>query len=439
MVLVNLVYMNDSPTLYPQISMGLGNISACLKSKGHDVVLFDTYYDPDDFIVKKIKKYKPRLIGISTTEIHSKHAFEIAQKIKDVINIPIIFGGVFPTICPDECLNNKNVDMVLVGEGEHALNDLLSYNFAGRVCGVWRKNNGSIERNGTAIVPQVENLPWVDYSIFRKNSITPVGNFGDGPKSRFFIWTGRGCAYDCSYCCNSLLKKVLGNKIRYREINDVIEEMKILANNYNFDEFFFTDENFLYDYERVREFCNDYVESGINKPFGFLSRPDMINHSNENIIRLLQKSRCIRIHMGIETGNEHLRMKYLNRNISDDEIIEAFKLCKKYKIKTGSFNIIGFPFETMEDIQKTYDLNVKCEADYVCFSLFYPFKGTVLRDFCEKEDYLLSKSKEIKSYFDGTIIKCDYISQKNIVKLIEYLQKNYPKTIKLKDYSFYLG
>lgn len=63
----------------------------------------------------------------------------------------------------------------------------------------------------------------------------------------------------------------------------------------------------------------------------------------------------------------------------------------------------------------------------------------MLRDFCEKEDYLLSKSKEIKSYFDGTIIKCDYISQKNIVKLIEYLQKNYPKTIKLKDYSFYLG
>ncbi|MCL4310027.1 MAG: radical SAM protein [Actinomycetota bacterium] len=427
-----LIYLNDGPASYAQISIGIGSISAYLRSKGHQVFVFDTYYDSDASIIEKICCLQPKMIGISTTEIHSYHAFTLSETLKDSINVPIIFGGIFPSLFPRYCLNRIGVDLVCVGDGEFLLNQLLNETPYDQIHGLWTKeDNLGVDRQ-IAQVDCLDNLPWLDYTVFRYNSIISVNDFGDGYKRRLFISSSRGCNYSCSFCCNREIRKKLKQKMRYRRINDVIDEMLFLKHKFSFDEFFFTDENFIFNEHRAREFCAQYIERRVNKHFGFLARPDTVCGLSDALINDLKLAGCSRIHMGVETGDEEIRKNLLNKHVSDKEILNAFERCRKVDIKTASFNIIGFPTETIEDIQRTYDFNIEIKADYAFFSLLYPLKGTKLYRKYRREDYI-DTSQIVDNYFHGSIIRHPTINRETLPKIRSHLQSNFPQSINLMD------
>lgn len=118
---------------------------------------------------------------------------------------------------------------------------------------------------------------------------------------------------------------------------------------------------------------------------------------------------------GVESGSEKIRREILRRPISDEMIISAFENAKRVGIKTFSYNMIGIPYETTEDIKKTIELNKKINPDEVQCTYFYPFPGTDLFYLCEENGWILDR--KIKDYNAESIVKYDNISADELKKL----------------------
>jgi len=396
------VYPNivESPK---DISNGIATLSAVLKNKGHETSLIDTTFKlSDEEILTKAKSFNPDLIAITTAANDFEYASGIANLLKKNLKVPLIAGGFHPTIAPEEAISKKSFDMICIGEGEQALLELVT-NLENKkpitkIKNLWFKKNGKIIKNPVRpLIQNIDSIPLPDREIFDYHKYLEW-NHGTAT----FLST-RGCPFNCSYCINHFLMKLYARRgyVRFRSINSLFKEIKQVLKIYkdkvrNIE---FYDDTFTLDEERVREFCKRYpIEIGI--PFNINVR---VNAANPKLFRLLKDAGCVRVSIGIESGDEYIRNKILKRNMSDQQIINTFKAAKKAGLKTYSFNMIGIPFETKKSIEKTINLNRKCKPDYIGVSIFNAFKGTEIYSVCQKNNWL--RKEYAKSYFRESNVK----------------------------------
>lgn len=401
MTFVGLVYLNNSKTIH----MGLAYISAVLKQHGHRVVLFDTAFVSDYEILNAVISDSLDVLMFSVHSIEYHHAVYLSSLIKKVKpGIIVLFGGWHILVDPEDVISNDSVDMICLGEGEYAALDVADNPSRTDIPNIWCKKDGLIIKNDVRPLGNIDDLPYPDRDIFHRECLQDNNGL-------FHFSTMRGCPYSCNFCCNYKIVDLYKNNgckyIRFRSIKNVIQEMLMVKKKYHPKEFFFTDEMFLTDHKRVKEFCKAYQENNIGVPFGFMAR---VEHINEELLKILKDVGCKRIHFGIESGNEELRKKYLNRKMNNEQIINAFDLCKKHGILTASFNMIGLPFETKQTINDTFNLNQRCNPTAFQITILYPFIGTKIRDIY-KENNLLNLSKEKKNKNNNYY--CSYITKNN--------------------------
>lgn len=407
MASVGLIYLNKNKTIH----MGLAHISAVLKQNGHKVAMFDTVFMSDKEISEKIENSDIQIAMFSVNSMEYVHAVNLSNRIKKCKpDVYTLFGGWHILIDPDDVIKNDSVDMICLGEGEYAALDVADnvekLDSITDIPNIWFKRDDKIIKNQVRELADLDELPYPDRDVFPMEYLADNG--------LFLFSTTRGCPYRCSYCCNykmvDLYKEVGCRYLRHRNIQSCIDEMLYLKGRYDIQEFFFIDEMFLTNQKRVKDFCEAYVKNDIGISFGFMARVEYIN---EEIMKILKDAGCSRIHFGIESGNEEIRKKYLNRQMTNEQIINAFQLCKKYGVRTVSFNMIGHPFETKETIKDTFDLNRKCEPSGFQMSIMYPFVGTKIRDIF-KESGLFDSSKELEdkkhTYHESYITKNNNVS-----------------------------
>ena len=213
----------------------------------------------------------------------------------------------------------------------------------------------------------------------------------------------RGCPFPCTYCINRKQQEIYkgsGKFVRYKSVDKLLQELKMLATNYRIKEILFNDDTFTLDTKRIDEFCEKYPSKVGKIPFTINGR---INTITRDMLFKLAKAGCYRINMGVECGNDYIRNKILERNMTDKEIIDTFAWCKEAGIETYSFNIIGIPYETKENIQETIELNRKINPTFVGCSIFTALPGTPLYELCKKEGWL--RDEYGTSYFqDSNVI-----------------------------------
>ena len=453
---VLLVYPNDR--MDGLISVGISVLSAHLKNAGHKVELYDTtFYDTgkatgDSFreqmgqvipvdlskygvsrekinlndlqkdFRRKVLEYKPGLIGFSVLEITYDQGLELAKAIED-LNIPVIFGGIYPTFAPRIVLKEKCINMICEGEGEEMIvelaNKIEKKEDIKDILNLTVKENGKIFRSGLEC--KLEDLPTGDniygeniglrrpQTNMSKTLLAPDYTIYDD--KRFWKKMGgkavrsvamelsRGCPYTCTFCCvpmqqhqhKSAREKYsdhVGIKKEARVANDpyhrekpipkFIEEVKKAQEKYSLDFIYFTDESFLsMRNERFEEFINAYEK--IKVPFFIESRVETIK---PGYAKALEKVGCTGVAMGVESGSIELRKTLLKRRMPDEIIVNAFKEFEKTSIRISANNIIGFPTESREDIMKTIELNRKINPDSVVVNAFRPYSGTELRKIC---------------------------------------------------------
>lgn len=364
-------------TMYP--SMGLAAIGAIAEQEGHSVKIIDCEaagYNYDQ-VEEKIREYKPDLIGMQTFCNTVNRALEIARRVKENIdlNIKIVLGGVQATLFPEEYASNKYVDFVVVGEGEiifKNLLDVLENNGAdfSQVAGlVWKKDGQVISNLPEKLITDLDSLPIPARHLFDWSLYYPSAQLR-GNKV-FHIITSRGCPYRCGFCsCH----KTFGHSYRFMSADRIIEEIKYLKKEHGADSLHFYDDTLTVNKERIAELCDKMIAEKINLPWACFTR---VNCVTEELLQKMSDAGCYQIFYGVEAASDRL-LQVMTKDISVQQIRNAFKWTKKAGVEALASFIIGLPTESVEDAKETLKFAIELDADFAHWEIYTPHPGTNL-------------------------------------------------------------
>ncbi len=388
----------------PFVSLGLMYISAELKRRGHETDLIVSSVTND--IISEIA-YAPDLIAIScTTGIHT-WSLELADKIKKHVDTKIILGGSHPTFFP-KVIEHPSVDMICVGDGEHAFGDLMDNMDRTDVPSLIIKKNGETYENQVAnLVQDMDSFAFPDRELYGRYKF--IVN-----QENLRIITMRGCPYACSFCFHHSIRKIYKDKgkyVRRRSIPNVIAEIQECVSKYNYKRVDFQDDTFTLDVNTwLKEFLVEYKKH-VNLSFTCTVRP---NGLDDELVMLMKKAGCHSVKMGFETADNAINNAILKRGVTNKMLADAMKLFKKHKIKVETFNLIGIPGESIEQALNTMKFNAKLGVDFARVALVQPYPKTDLEAYAKEQGYL-DKDYDVddyeNSYFIATPVKLKNESQ----------------------------
>jgi radical SAM superfamily enzyme YgiQ (UPF0313 family) len=369
-----------------QIHPGLCSIGAYSKMKGYkNIHLIDLRkLSSWEHFRHEIKKIKLDVAGVTMMSSDFNNATKAINIIKEEnFRTVVVAGGVHPTVAPDEVAFNKNVDHVVVGEGEITFVDILDS---------LRKNEG-MNKILTGIPAVLDNLPFEDRELFDYKVTTSfASNFpGIFEAPSVTIIASRGCPYKCTFCAPHA-KTMFGPRVRYRSVDNVIEELKILRQKYHFKSIFFWDYSITLNKDWMYEFAEKYKANGFEALISANARADAICR-NKNAIKELSKVGFKMLHIGYESGSQRM-LDFLEKGITVEESLKATEICKENGIIVRGLFMLGLPTETKDDIQKTMDFIKRARPQIYSFSYFTPVPGSSLYDYCKEKDLSLIKNHD---------------------------------------------
>lgn len=347
-----------------------------------------------ELVMQVMDKLKPDLVTFSLTSFFVNEAKELTQLIKAKYNVPVLWGGIHPSLNPDKCL--KYADMVCIGEGEGPLPELAESIRKGEnrtdIESIWFKKDGEIIKNGNrALVDDFDSLPAPDFS--NKNMYFIVDNklheeFNPSPyyKYEYNVLTCRGCPFMCTYCSSHKTSKFgTGKRLRKRSVENVMKELRTaLADFPKIRKIYFWDDVFPYDKVWLKEFAKHYIEE-IGIPFFCYIHPTLIDDER---VAMLKDMGVEDVAMGFQHGSVRIRKGYFERHESDEAIIKAAKLFQKYKIDIH-YDMISSPFETEQDNIENVDLLLKMPKPFTLYMhtlTFFP--GYKITERALKENFI---------------------------------------------------
>ncbi|MEI6127643.1 MAG: radical SAM protein, partial [Pseudomonadota bacterium] len=374
-------------------NIGVMSIAGVLKAGGHDVDLILLDEHPSNYI-DLIKNYNPNLIGFSFMTGNRMWAFKTAQMLKEQLGKPVIFGGVHPTLFPED-IDFTYVDYLCVGEGEYPVLELMNAlergSDASAIKNLWiKKDGGAVIKNEVRdLIQDLDTLPMPYREIYYKYAF-----IRDLPIKRFI--TGIGCPYQCTFCHNPMhirMFKGHGKFLRKKSVQRVIGEIRQVKDAYVLKRVHFSDDLFVLDKKWVKEFLAAY-RAEIAVPFSCNVRVDRVD---EEMIRDMHESKCCGVSFGIESGSDRIRNGILKKNLKEDDIVRNAGIFKKYGIKMKITNLLGLPEETLEEAFQTIDINQRIRSDYIGATVLVPYPKTGIVDYAIRKG-LLPPDFSIKTF-----------------------------------------
>lgn len=347
---------------------------------------------------KKIDEFQPDLIAITALSQEYEFLMSFFPKIRVPSETKVVLGGIHATLARDEVIKTKLFDIVAFGEAEETFDLILSRiedhkSFQG-IDGtyLYKKETGEVIKHPKRNLLPSEELWKVkhDFSLF--NDAYFIRPFDGKQIRRYDVETARGCPYNCAYCGNSALKefnKGLGRYVKTRPIISSIEHMKKMKKEYGIDIFQFMDECFLaHPVSWLVEFMDVY-KAEVNKPYIFQTRGETI--SEEKIDLLLSYVIPFQVSIGVESGADHILNDLCDRMCTRNQILEAFEIMNKRKIRTNAFFMIGFPFEKREDVFRTVELCREIKPSVASVAIFQPLPGQKITKQCIEKGFITGK------------------------------------------------
>ncbi|MGD0817561.1 MAG: radical SAM protein [Methanomassiliicoccales archaeon] len=400
------------------VMRGAGHVIASVIKDGHEIKFFDTYDQDVSKIGKWIAGNPCDLVLMSVMTLNVPMAKNLAKRIKQNKNVPIMVGGVHPTITGGQLLEEcPDIDYLCVGEGESMIIEFIGKLGKGGIEDVMNlayRKDGKVVVNPLRAPEDLSKLAPFPWQLYSKNRLA----YGD----MTYVYATRGCPYACTYCCNSKYLNLYGKEyLRKRPVESVISELVDLKEKYHQKHFYFGDEMILFDKEYAMELFHN-VKEKVGVPFGFMAR---VEHLSEDVVKVASETGCVYVAIGVECGDESFRKKSLKRNMSNKTILDAVNLLKKFNIYVATFNMIGYPFANDDELTRsTIELNKELKPDSVQVTILYPFPGTELYDKCLKENLFdPQKLKMYSDYYEESVLK-DVSLKKRCAEIRDMLNKD---------------
>jgi anaerobic magnesium-protoporphyrin IX monomethyl ester cyclase len=357
--------------------------------------------DKNHIIWKKltdvVRQSSPMAVGIAYYTPLKCVVERIAGLIKEIDrDIKIIAGSFHPTFCPDEVMQNPDIDFIVGGEGEIPLLRLVKELKKDSpkwetVPGIhYRDRDGQVRNNPDgAPINNLDELPLpardlvlnCDYDRYRLHSIS----------------TARGCPYTCSFCAD---RSFWGGRVRRRSVENVIEELRTLKDTYKIKYVDIVDGTFTYDRKYLQAFCNGVIDQKLNIEWRCTARYDNLD---EELLQLMKKANCSGMYLGLESGSNRV-LKSIDKRETVEEIIEVSKKINDSGILSATSVLLGLPDEGKEDIEATLKLMKKLKTDIFDVNSYIPLPGTPLYDSMSEEekkniDWRKVGMKSFENYF----------------------------------------
>lgn len=336
----------------PQVPLQLLYLASALSQAGYKVRIFDMRLD--DY--RACKMGDPLFVGL-TCMSGQQIGFGIgfAEKIRsECPQVPIVWGGVHPTLLPEQTTASKYVDVVVRGEGEIAIvdlaNALLCEKALDNVKGITYKKEGKIVSNAEADVADLDRIP-----VELPYDLLELERYPTLQAGRFHVQTSRGCPHRCGFCYNSIFNK---RAWRGKTARRVLDEIEFILKEFPFVKIIDpVDDNFFVDQKRVEDICNGMINRGLKVAWRANCRFDYLCEYDADFLKLLERSGCMELDFGGESGSERLQ-KYVCKDVTADQMIKSVENLSKYAPKIEPFIswLSGLPTETYEDMKKTFDL-----------------------------------------------------------------------------------
>ena len=356
------------------------HLAAHLRQHGHKATILDMVVEESsDDVDRYLRANNVGIVGIGCMTCELPDALAEARRLKENHpGIKIVFGGAHPSADPEECLRSGVVDYVVVGEGELPLAALLDALENGRhpqgIPGLWSVENGAVRGNSSAPIPNVEELPMPAYDQLDLNKYFQLDSPWHFPKSKKAVQyvSSRGCPYHCSYC-----HTIHGKKYRGMSAAKVVDEIERLVIAHGVGELMIVDDIFNFDLERAKDICRGIVDRGLRVHLQF---PNGVrgDRFDEELVALMKQAGTHYMAIAIETTSEKYQ-NLIRKHLKLEKALQTIQWARKYDIEVCGFFMIGFPGETLQEIEQTLDFAVSAPLDTIFISLVSPFKGTVLR------------------------------------------------------------
>ena len=399
-------------------AVGTKILSSVLKKQGHEVQMIllmvksssDEYNDNElDELADLVKDAD--IIGISLMSISLHRAVQVTLRLKKDFSIPILWGGIHPTMFPEESL--QYADMICKGEGEQALPELINKMESGQeyfdTKGMWFKRGEEIiENEMLPLIQDLDSVPFFDYD-YDTHFVLHEGHLcrmdldllDKYSRGYYRSYATRGCPFGCTYCYNAAINSMYpGQKVlRKRSVDNIINEFSeikerfpIITRFHLFDDCF----TMLPD-ETIREFCTKYKKT-IGMP---LNVPGMSPSTlNREKMAMLIDAGTVNVRMGIQTGSESTKQLY-KRKFSNEHLLEVAKMINEHKdkIELPVYDlIVDNPYETDEDVIDTLMFMSKLPVPfYINLHSLFLFPGTPLYETVKQDGRLDEFARDFRS------------------------------------------
>jgi anaerobic magnesium-protoporphyrin IX monomethyl ester cyclase len=370
----------EKEKLFPPLSIAY--LSSQLKERSVPVSVHDgTFHSPEE-VIRNVAQEEPAIVSIYLMITLVRNGSYLLDSLKKLLpGTLFITGGPLPTLYPERFAGT--FDVVFRGEGDLTV---------ARFCDEYRNAGctpadlssldlssypGIYRHRGDRMIsaPQVhhpvaviEALPLPDRSSFDHIRYQEFWERTAGCRMTTIMVT-RGCPYSCDFCS----KPVWGNNFRTPSLDRVFAEIQeILALGY--DRLWIADDSFTLDSGYLREFCKRKIRERLSFTWVCLSRVDRLD---ESIVRTMREAGCVRVYLGLESGNDET-LRLMGKRASVGEGIAAVRLFRKAGIETSGFFIVGYPGETQKSIDDTLALASSLPLDEISINVPFPLPGSPL-------------------------------------------------------------
>ena len=402
-----MVYDNDSYIhWFPQ---GLASIAAVLVKNGHEVEIYsqDMNHYPDEHLTNYLNKNKFDMVGVSVIAGYYQYRklLKISKAINKSKNRPYyVIGGHGPTPEPEYFLKKTKADVVVMGEGEVTVIELIEAIKGKRpfssVKGIAYLKKGKVLINPRQdLIRDLDSIPLPAYDLFPMEYYRllrmPHATNSDLVMP---ILSGRGCTFQCNYCYR------LDKGFRPRSCESIIEEIRLLKEKYNITYFSFSDELLMSSEHRTISICNDFIKAKLNIKWDCNGR---LNFAKPDILKLMKKAGCVFINYGIESFNDEI-LKNMNKILTTKQITEGIEATLKIGISPG-LNII---FGNIGENQETLDRDVEFLLKYDDFVQMRTIRPVTPYPGCPLYYYAMQKGllKGAEDFYENKHTNSDLLS-----------------------------
>ncbi|MFC1721528.1 B12-binding domain-containing radical SAM protein [Patescibacteria group bacterium] len=365
------------------------------------------YYDA--FLLKKLAAKNYEYIGLSCYITDYNSTLKLAKKIKSRFpKTKIILGGPHVTLRPrDPFLSKAPISLVVIGEGEEPLLDLLKRKKTlSEISGICYKRDNKIKVNPPKCIHKdLSHIPLPAYDKIDMDFYMHPNNMGLRfmATSTIHIFTGLGCPFNCAFCANKSMYEARNSPkiIRYKTIDQVIAELRFLKNKYGLESFYIQDDTFTLNKERVTKICHRLIDENLDLLWGAETRVNLID---ERLVAIMKKAGCYQLDFGVEAATQKV-LDAVNKGITLKETQRAFNICRRHQVRSGANIMLNLPSEGEDDVAAIGKFLKKLKASVHYIALTVPFIGTEIYEKHVNPKLTLDEYKLFENPFlYGTII-----------------------------------